>query len=130
MALLDQRGSRAPQTPQLAELTPSHTLCPPPWQNPVAVNPWRLFTEYTTGKSSIAECIEFNEKLPVKIILVPRPGRGRPAGAQLLHAYQQPTCNLLVGCQHIMCGGGGGGATAASLQYCKSRQPLRTPTVL
>jgi hypothetical protein len=65
-------------------------------QNPVAINPWRLFTEYTTGKSSIAECIEMNERLPVKIILVPRPGKGRPAGAQLL----QPTHDLHIALRH------------------------------
>jgi hypothetical protein len=50
-------------------------------QNPIKLNMWRLLTEYTMGKACIAECLEFDSKLPVKVILIPRPGRGKPAGA-------------------------------------------------
>lgn len=52
-------------------------------QNPIKLNMWRLLTEYTRGKACIAECLEFDSKLPVKVILIPRPGRGKPAGAHM-----------------------------------------------
>lgn len=48
-------------------------------QNPTRLNFRKLLFEYVPGRCSIAECIQYDDSLPTRVHLVPRPGSGATA---------------------------------------------------
>lgn len=51
-------------------------------QNPTRMNFRKLLLEYPFGKCAIAECVQYDESLPAKALLVPRPGASATSGIQ------------------------------------------------